>query len=131
MDSDRITGAAQQIGGKVQDVVGRVTGDHGLRAEGMLDEAAGTARNLYGQAKDGLRDAADTVTDYAGMAQDRVHRAVDAVSDHASHAYQDGRQRLRGGARAVENQIEDHPLMGLMIAGTVGYLLGVLLHMRR
>jgi uncharacterized protein YjbJ (UPF0337 family) len=111
MDMDRIRGTAQQVGGKLRDVAGQVTGDRGLRAEGIVDEVAGGVRNLYGRAKDGLRDAADTAASHAG------HTPA-------------GRGRSRG-ARAIGHEVEDHPLMGLMIAGTVGYLVGVLLHMRR
>ena len=66
MDMDRIRGTAQQVGGKLRDVAGQVTGDRGMRAEGIVDEVAGGVRNLYGQAKDGLRDAADTAADHVG-----------------------------------------------------------------
>lgn len=131
MDTDRIKGAAQQIGGKVQDVAGRLGGDHALRGEGIANEVAGTAKNLYGQAKDGLRDASDTAAGYAGAVQDRAHDAADAISGHASRAYDSGRHAVRDGAATVEHQVEDHPLMSLVIAGTVGYLLGVLIHTRR
>lgn len=131
MDTDRILGAAQQVGGKVQEVVGRATGDHGMRAEGLVDEARGGARALYGQAKDGLRGAADAAADYAGLAQDRLEAAAHAVSDSARQAYDGGRHAVRGGARGLGHGVEEHPLAGLMVAGTVGYLLGVLVHMRR
>ena len=113
MDMDRIRGTAQQVGGKLRDVAGQVTGDRGLRAEGIVDEVAGGVRNLYGQAKDGLRDAADT------------------AADHVGRTSGGGRRSLGRTARAIEHRVEDHPLMGLMVAGTVGYLVGVLLHMRR
>lgn len=131
MDMDRIEGSAQQIGGKVQDAAGQVSGDHGLRADGIADEVMGAARNLYGQVKDGLRGATDTAADYAGLAQDQAREAADAVSDFANRAYDEGRHSLREGARTIEHGVEEHPLMGLMIAGTVGYLLGLLVHMRR
>ena len=113
MDMDRIRGTAQQVGGKLRDVAGQVTGDRGLRAEGIADAVAGGVRNLVGRAKDGLRDAADTAAGYAG------------------HTPAGRGLSLGRGARAVGHEVEDHPLMGLMIAGTVGYLVGVLLHMRR
>lgn len=90
MDTDRIWGTAQHLGGKVADAVGRATGDHGLRAEGLVDEALGGARALYGQAKDELR-----------------------------------------GAGGLGREIGEHPLAGLMIAGAVGDLVGLLVPMRR
>ena len=113
MDMDRIRGTAQQVGGKLRDVAGQVTGDRGLRAEGMVDEVAGGLRDLYGRAKDGLRDVADT------------------AAGHAGPRPAGGGRVLRRGARAVGHEVGDHPLMGLMVAGTVGYLVGVLVHMRR
>lgn len=131
MDTDRILGTARHLGGKVEDALGRAAGDHGLRAEGLVDETLGGARALYGQAKDELRGAADTAADYAGMAQDRLQEAAHAVSDGARRAYDGGRQSLHRGARGLEHGIGEHPLAGLVIAGTVGYLVGLLVHMRR
>ncbi len=112
MDMDRIRGTAQQVGGRVRDLAGQVTGDRELRAEGLVDEVAGGVRDLYGRAKDGLRDAAD------------------AAARHAGGPPAGGRRPVRQGVHAIEHRIEDHPLMGLAIAGTIGYLVGVLLHMR-
>ena len=55
MDEDRVEGTARHVGGKVQEAVGRVTGDARTRAEGLANQAAGTAQDLYGQAADTAR----------------------------------------------------------------------------
>ena len=58
MDEDRIEGTARNVGGKVQEGVGRITGDPRMRAEGLANQAAGTAQDLYGQAADTAREQA-------------------------------------------------------------------------
>ena len=56
MDENRITGTARNLGGKLEEGVGRVTGDAKAQVRGMADQAAGAAQDLYGQARDtGLR----------------------------------------------------------------------------
>lgn len=54
-DKDRIEGAAKQMGGKVKEAVGKVTGDEKLKAEGRADQAAGKVQNAVGGIKDALR----------------------------------------------------------------------------
>ena len=58
MDEDRVEGTARHVGGKVQESVGRVTGDARTRAEGLANQAVGTAQDLYGQAADTAREQA-------------------------------------------------------------------------
>ena len=56
MDENRIEGTARNIGGKIQDAVGAVTGDTATQARGQADRVAGAAQNAYGQAVDEVRD---------------------------------------------------------------------------
>jgi uncharacterized protein YjbJ (UPF0337 family) len=58
MDEDRISGTARNLSGKVEEGVGRTTGDVKTQLQGKLDQAAGTAQDLYGQAADAARDTA-------------------------------------------------------------------------
>jgi uncharacterized protein YjbJ (UPF0337 family) len=58
MDENRIEGTARNVGGKVQEGVGRVAGDKPTRAEGLANQAVGTAQDLYGQAADTAREQA-------------------------------------------------------------------------
>ena len=113
VDTDRITGAAREIGGKVQAAVGDLAGDRRAQVEGQFREAQGQAENLAGQARDGLRDAADTAIDYA------------------EDAYERGRHAARHGARTVTHAVEETPLLALLLAGAVGYGLALLVHGRR
>lgn len=56
-DHDRIEGAAKNIGGKVKEAAGKVTGDTKLQAEGKADQVEGKVQNAVGSAKDSARDA--------------------------------------------------------------------------
>lgn len=60
MDENRLEGTARNLGGKVQEGVGRVSGNAKTQAEGALNQAAGTAQDLYGQAADAARQTATT-----------------------------------------------------------------------
>lgn len=57
-DHDRIEGAAKNIGGKVKEGVGKVTGDTKMQAEGKADQVEGKVQNTVGGVKDSLRDKA-------------------------------------------------------------------------
>lgn len=60
VDENRLEGTARNLGGKVQEGVGRVSGNAKTQAEGALNQAAGTAQDLYGQAADAARQTATT-----------------------------------------------------------------------
>ena len=55
-DHDRIEGAAKNIGGKIKEGVGKVTGDTKMQAEGKADQVEGKVQNAVGGLKDTLRD---------------------------------------------------------------------------
>jgi uncharacterized protein YjbJ (UPF0337 family) len=77
MDTDRLSGTARNLGGKAQEGLGRVTGDTETEARGKLDQAAGAAQDLYGQAKDTAVDAAQVVREQAAMADDYVRNIIE------------------------------------------------------
>jgi uncharacterized protein YjbJ (UPF0337 family) len=60
MNEDSIAGTARNIGGKVDEGVGRATDDIKEQVQGKLDQAAGTAQDLYGQTAEVARDTAVT-----------------------------------------------------------------------
>ena len=70
MDSDRVDGAATNMGGKLKDAVGGLIGDTGLQAEGKSDQLGGRVQNAYGSAKDVVGDGAATLAD---QIEDFVH----------------------------------------------------------
>ena len=54
MDKDRVKGSATNVGGKVKEGAGRVTGDEKLKSEGVLDQAKGKVQNAVGGIKDAI-----------------------------------------------------------------------------
>jgi uncharacterized protein YjbJ (UPF0337 family) len=109
MDNDRIAGSAKDFAGKVEGSVGDIAGDAKTQAEGRAREATGTVQNLYGQAKDAARDATDAAVSYA------------------KDAYDNSGDNFRDGSQAVAKKVQDNPLGSLLIAGTIGFALALLI----
>jgi uncharacterized protein YjbJ (UPF0337 family) len=61
MDENRVEGTARNLGGKVEEGIGRVTGDAKTQAEGAVNQVRGKAQELYGQAADSARETASTL----------------------------------------------------------------------
>ena len=95
MNDDRIAGTARNLGGKAQEAFGNVTGDTKSQVEGVINQAAGAAQDLYGQAKETVSDAAQAIR----------HGAVDA-EDYVRHT------------------IEKRPYTTALVALCVGFLIG-------
>ena len=51
-DNDRIEGAAKNMGGKIKEGVGNVTGDEKLKAEGKAEQVEGKVQNTIGGIKE-------------------------------------------------------------------------------
>ncbi len=56
MDENRIEGAARDVGGKLQDAVGGLTGDTSTQARGKANQATGQIQDTYGKVVDQLQD---------------------------------------------------------------------------
>lgn len=55
MNRDQLKGVAQQVKGKVNEVVGKATGNRTQQLKGDLQQATGTARKAYGDGKAKIR----------------------------------------------------------------------------
>ena len=55
MDKNRVKGAATNIGGKMKEGAGKLSGDEKLRTEGKGDQIKGKAQNAFGGVKDALK----------------------------------------------------------------------------
>ena len=77
MSDDRIAGTVRNFGGKVQEGVGRVTGDAKLEASGIVNEAAGAVQDAYGKAADAAMDGAQKVKDAAVEGHDFLRRFIE------------------------------------------------------
>ena len=127
MDSDRVVGTAKKVGGKVKEGLGDLTGDAGTEADGTVEQVKGAAQAAYGQAKDAVRDYADQATDVASKAYEQGKRYV----DQGRERYPEAERYYREGSKAISRQVEESPLVAIMVAGAVGYLLAVLIHGRK
>lgn len=58
-DEDRARGAAKDLGGKLKEGMGKLTGDRDLEAEGHLDQAKGKAQKALGDVKDAFAPKGD------------------------------------------------------------------------
>jgi uncharacterized protein YjbJ (UPF0337 family) len=59
VDNDRVEGSAKNLGGKIKEAAGKVTGDEKLKREGQADQVAGKVQNVVGGVKDKLRERDD------------------------------------------------------------------------
>jgi uncharacterized protein YjbJ (UPF0337 family) len=59
VDRDRVEGAAKNVGGKVKEAAGKLTGDEKLKREGQADQVTGKVQNTVGGLKDKVRENLD------------------------------------------------------------------------
>src|SRR6202158_2897993 len=77
MNDDRVIGTAKNLGGKVQEGLGHVTGDTKSQVEGVINQATGAAQDLYGQAKETASDAAQAVRQGAVDGEDYIRDTIE------------------------------------------------------
>jgi uncharacterized protein YjbJ (UPF0337 family) len=56
VDENRVTGAARETVGRVQEAVGGLTGNRDYQARGAANQVQGQAENAIGQLTDNIRD---------------------------------------------------------------------------
>ena len=100
MDENRFEGAARKVGGKIEEVAGRVTDDPKMKTDAMADQAAGMAQKAYGQVKDTVREYGG---DYGSQILDQIEEAGDMIAE----------------------QIDQRPITALLIAAGVGFLMAL------
>jgi uncharacterized protein YjbJ (UPF0337 family) len=61
--TDKISGTANVVGGKIKQGVGDAIGSDKLKAEGIGQEAKGGAQKAVGDAKEAIRSGANKVAD--------------------------------------------------------------------
>ncbi len=111
MDTDRIKGTAKETFGKAEASVGDAIGDNSTEATGHVRQAAGAAQDVYGQAKDAYGQAKDTLGDSFANVSD----SFASVSDSAGKAL-----------HSLEREVKARPLIALLIAALIGYVLAQL-----
>ena len=54
--TDKVSGLANEVGGKIKQAVGDLTGDHETRAEGDAQEVKGNVEHGVGNVKGAVKD---------------------------------------------------------------------------
>ena len=58
VDENRVEGGAKNIGGKIEDAIGGLTGDTSTQAKGKANQAEGKIQGTYGEVLDEVRNYA-------------------------------------------------------------------------
>ncbi|MDD2859976.1 MAG: CsbD family protein [Acidiphilium sp.] len=128
MDEDEIKGTAKDIGGKIKDGIGGLTGDESLQAEGKTDQLAGKAQKLYGSAKDAVSDAAESAKEAVGHA---AGAASEAFSQPKSHYQPTGNSYVDESMLGrCTTMVKEQPILALLGTALAGYATAYLLHRR-
>lgn len=113
MNEDEFKGGVRYVKGKVEKGAGDITDHTKWQADGIVDQVAGGAQNLYGRAKEKVKDVID----------DAPAAYADA-SDKARDYAQQGRVVAR-------EQVGRNPMALIAAAGVAGYALSWLVHGKR
>lgn len=114
MNEEEIKGVGQEAVGHVKDAVGGLTGDTGNQIDGKLDQASGKFKAQFG-------GVVDDVTSKAG---DFAARASSTARDAGGKIYSAGNQA----GKYVGETVAQQPLLSLIGAAAIGYLVAFLLH---
>jgi uncharacterized protein YjbJ (UPF0337 family) len=106
MNEDRFAGTGKNLGGHVEQGLGRATGDVKTEVEGKMKQATAAAQDVYGQAKDAAGDAYRHAKDAAGD-------AARSVQEHAAPLEE-----------FLRNAIESRPYTSVAVALGLGWFIG-------
>ncbi|MER2264274.1 hypothetical protein [Methylobacterium oxalidis] len=113
MTRESIGGAVKELAGDAESALGDAIGDHGAQIGGRLRTAEARGERMLAGARESAGQAAEEAR---GLAAD---------------AYRRGEHAVRAGGEAVAEQVGARPLAALLVAGLIGYGLGLLMHNRR
>lgn len=65
MNNDTLEGQTRDIGGRVKETTGALTGDERLRSEGVADQVSGNAQKAVGAARDAVAPIINQAKDFA------------------------------------------------------------------
>ena len=78
MDENRISGAAKNIAGKMEEGLGRATGDAKTKVQGQARQAEGSIQELYGKAVDSAEDTIDAVRQMPKSLDDSIRHYIES-----------------------------------------------------
>jgi uncharacterized protein YjbJ (UPF0337 family) len=77
MNEDRLTGAAKNVGGQVEEGFGLATGGVKTQLQGKARQMEGALQDAYGQAKEAAASAAETISERASAAEDVLRKTIE------------------------------------------------------
>jgi uncharacterized protein YjbJ (UPF0337 family) len=87
MNKDQVSGKADQVVGKVKQGIGEAVGNQRLANEGVADQVKGSAKEVWGNAKDvvhkEMKDDRRLAEERANVARSHVVDDVDAARENA------------------------------------------------
>ena len=77
MNEDRFVGNAKNLGGQMEEGLGRAAGDVKTQIQGKARQMEGALQDMYGQAKETAANAADAVRETASEADDFLRTTIE------------------------------------------------------
>ena len=121
MNTHEWHGGARYVGGKVEKAVGDAVDSRDWQVDGVVDQVAGAAENLYGRAQSVVGDALDAAPHVMAKGREALADAADRTVEAAHH-----------GKRVAARSLDEQPLLWAAVAAAAGgYALAWLIHGRR
>ncbi|KQS48983.1 MULTISPECIES: CsbD family protein [unclassified Sphingomonas] len=120
MNKDEFQGGARYVGGKVEKAIGDTVNSRDWQVDGVVDQVAGGAQNLYGRAKSAVEDIVDGAPELSYKLGSEARHAADRTAKVA-----------RKGAQTAQDSAKDAPLLWALGAAAIGYGLAWLVHGQR
>jgi uncharacterized protein YjbJ (UPF0337 family) len=77
MDENRISGAAKNLAGKMEEGLGRATGDAKTRIQGQARQTEGSIQELYGKAVNSAEDTIEAVRQMPASLDDTIRHYIE------------------------------------------------------
>src|SRR5262245_66505377 len=77
MNEDRVIGNAKNVGGRVEERLGRATGDVKSQLQGKAKQLEDAAQDVYGQVKESASDAVEAIRESASGAEDFLRTTIE------------------------------------------------------
>lgn len=120
MNKDEFQGGARYVGGKVEKAVGDTVNSRDWQVDGVVDQVAGGAQNLYGRAKSAIEDVVDGAPELADKIGSDALDAAELAAEAANRC-----------ARSAQASAQDAPVLWALGAAAIGYGIAWLVHGQR
>ncbi|KQM67671.1 hypothetical protein ASE75_01705 [Sphingomonas sp. Leaf17] len=120
MNKDELQGGLRYVGGKVEKAIGDTVKSRDWQVDGVVDQVAGAAQNLYGRARSAIEDAVDGAPELG-----------EKIAREARHAGEQATDAARRASTAAKDSATNAPELWALGAIALGYGVAWLIHARR